>query len=1834
MTITTNSKDMKYIFHKMLLMRVGMLLFGLNLVSAHVLGQLSISISGPSTICLGSTVSYSSNVFGGAAPYSYQWLVNGRQTIGPVPGTASLSTSNLSSGQVLTCYVRDNNGHTATSNGITITTTQPPVFAVSITTSSYSVCSGSTVTFSVNASLPVSTYTWRDVASGAQGNGATFSTIATTASDLESISLSATTSAGCTQNTSASASSSSLPMNVMPLSYPSVSITQSPIPALEGSPVTFTAVPVNQGANTAYTWQLNGVTASGVSGTTYTPTISTGSDIQTVSVTMSPPAGTCPQTSGSTSSSFQLVSSDWENQNYIRVQDILIAGVTNWITIDNLPIGQKRERTTYLDGLGRPIQKLDKSGSLVAGTSTDLVLPIVYDPAGRNAQQYLPYTTTDNPGKFKSSNVLTEEATFVTGKFGEPSGSPTYSQTIYDNSPASRVMQQLAPGSSWGGGNLGTSYAYDFNTSAENVHIWSLAYSSAAIPTTSPTATYVTGSLYKTTTKDEKGNQVIIYTDFSGDTILKKVQLADPGSLSTQHAGWACTYYVYDDLNQLKFVITPNLVDYLDNNSWALTQQLVNDLCYVYGYDAKGRTISRKQPGLSETDVVYDQRDRPIFTQDANSQANSQWKAVLYDALDRATNTGIINISITPSSLQSSVNASTGNITINEDAGTNANLIVTGQQNGATQYVASNSITFQNFQSDAGGSFTASINPNLGPVVPEAVAIADNPVPANNSLILLTQTFYDDYSQATKSYTTADNSLFDPSTNQQALPLPTQPDPQTRGRVTVTKVKVITVPTDLTQGNWLETDSYYDNQGHVVQRQNDNSLSGTDILTNRYDFAGKLWGNCFKHMAGSSTQFTVVSRNNYDNLGRLTDLAKNFNSTFFKDLASYTYDEYGKLATKILAPGYTGSGKTSMETLNYSYNIQGWLTGINQAYALDQNTYDQWNDFFGMYFGYDNRDGQFAAAQYDGSITGVIWKSQGDNSMRKYNYTYDNMGRLTGGVFLQRFTPADNWSNSLVDLSETISYADKNGNIHTMQRSGLVPGMATPVQVDNLLYTYGTTSDPNSNQLTRVDETANFSGNGQLYDFKDGANPAGSVDYSYDPNGNLVQDQNKGITDAAGVKYNYLDKPYYITIAGKKTISYTYDATGVKLSKTVTDLTVTPNVTSTTTYDNEFVYLNNVLQFVVHEEGRLKIIAPVSTAQQQLNAGSAGANNIVSGKQGVFEYFIKDQLSNVRLVLTEQSQTEFYIATMETSSAADPNLGTDEAKIFGEVDPTSGNPTAENQVNLTRTPTGQTPWSGNTSAEVSHLSAAIANQTIGPNLLLKVSAGDVINTGVNYFYFTNNPAGPSYTGSDAITALLGALLGGKTAAIAGENSSTISSSLSGSSSNFSSLINTYYTSNSNQAPKAFLTVLFFDEQFNLIPQDLNAPSVGTNLMQVSSPNNQSANMAFSQKAPKNGYVYIYLSNESNQDVYFDNLSVSQVHGNIAEENHYYAFGEKIGGLCTSAFGQMPNKYRFQGDYSEEEENTLWDEFDLRNYDPQIGRWTGADPYNEFPSPYIGMADDPINNVDPNGGSYYGINWFNVEGDVMTFGEVALSRLLTAATGALIGEGVALLSKDKSGKDAIWGAVAGFGSTYVPWDVVGSALVRAGSWFGDFSHELGEEALDLFRTDQQVEDRIIDRTLGDLDKKLDDALRKMADWGQKDKDDFKEHFGTDDDNSKNQIESIIIQESRRVARYEEEYKNKNQIGRTNNMGPGTFAYVNAGDPNHRVNLEIEFWKARRQGKDSKLGTFAHEISHFTDVGSTQDLGYGTQNARNLTATPRAALMNADNFEYYIEKTPLR
>src|SRR5437667_6504003 len=127
--------------------------------------------------------------------------------------------------------------------------------------------------------------------------------------------------------------------------------------------------------------------------------------------------------------------------------------------------------------------------------------------------------------------------------------------------------------------------------------------------------------------------------------------------------------------------------------------------------------------------------------------------------------------------------------------------------------------------------------------------------------------------------------------------------------------------------------------------------------------------------------------------------------------------------------------------------------------------------------------------------------------------------------------------------------------------------------IDQLGYSYIT----NTNKLLQVTDASNDN-TSRLGDFK--YDPAGktSTDYSYDANGNLNLDNNKKISS---ITYNHLNLPTVITVTGKGTVAYTYDAAGNKLKKVTTE----GSIVTTTLYSGGVMYVNDTMQFISHEEG-------------------------------------------------------------------------------------------------------------------------------------------------------------------------------------------------------------------------------------------------------------------------------------------------------------------------------------------------------------------------------------------------------------------------------------------------------------------------------------------------------------------------------------------------------------------------------------------------------------------------------------------------------------------------
>ncbi len=90
-----------------------------------------------------------------------------------------------------------------------------------------------------------------------------------------------------------------------------------------------------------------------------------------------------------------------------------------------------------------------------------------------------------------------------------------------------------------------------------------------------------------------------------------------------------------------------------------------------------------------------------------------------------------------------------------------------------------------------------------------------------------------------------------------------------KGLVTGTKVKA------LGTNQWLTTTNHYNDKGRLIQSISDNVSGGQDVITNLYDFNGKLLSNYLRRhnlRSGTTPQTTVLTMMAYDAGNRLLNI--------------------------------------------------------------------------------------------------------------------------------------------------------------------------------------------------------------------------------------------------------------------------------------------------------------------------------------------------------------------------------------------------------------------------------------------------------------------------------------------------------------------------------------------------------------------------------------------------------------------------------------------------------------------------------------------------------------------------------------------------------------------------------------------------------------------------------------------------------------------------------------------------------------------------------------------------------------------------------------------------
>ncbi len=834
------------------------------------------------------------------------------------------------------------------------------------------------------------------------------------------------------------------------------------------------------------------------------------------------------------------------------------------------------ESITYFDGLGRTKQQI---GIKQSPNKTDLISHISYDALGRQDKEWLPYapTTAGAEGSFRANNQETAITTYYTSHFGNDLGSTPnpYSQKAFDSSPLNRILEQAAPGESWeigatinpNGYSDGHTIKFDYQYNVVNeVLLFNVTLDIGYNPTLTNASNsyYGINELYKTITKDEnwtvgKNHTTEEFKDKQGRVILKRTY-ANINSISTAHD----TYYVYDDYGNLTYVLPPkvNLTD-------GVSVDELTNLAYQYQYDNQNRLVEKQIPGKGREYIVYDNLDRPVLTKDALND----WLFTKYDVFGRVVYTGKFISAQTREQLQQVFDNKQGTPEANYET-----KVTTGTGYNNSYYTNSNF-------------------PDL-------------------NIEILTVNYYDDYSFDRDGAPTSVVSFGVNSTS------------NTKSLATGSKVKVLETT------NWITSVSYYDEKARNIYSYSKNDyLETADIVELSLDFVGKILQTRTQHIK-AGTAIATLDNFTYDHVGRLLSqtqcignealgytcpesgtvvadlppltgtIATTTNAKATKSIVllpnfravasptvsftakivsnakqelivSNTYDKLGQLESKKV-----GNTETNpLQVVTYNYNIRGWLRGINDI----ANT----NKLFNFKLDYNTGSGVHL---YNGNISATSWRTANtDSGPKSYVYSYDALNRITAA------TGANSFSN--YDVSG-ISY-DKMGNILSLNRKGHTNVAATTFgDMDLLSYSYDS-----GNQLQAVDDDSLAS---VITGFKDGAEL--TTEYTYDANGNMIVDKNKGIS---AITYNHLNLPTQVTIANTEhngNIQYVYDATGVKQRKIVSD-------GATIDYSGNYVYekpkngTTVTLQFFNHPEG------------------------YVNNNNGAFEYIYqyKDHLGNVRL---------------------------------------------------------------------------------------------------------------------------------------------------------------------------------------------------------------------------------------------------------------------------------------------------------------------------------------------------------------------------------------------------------------------------------------------------------------------------------------------------------------------------------------------------------------------------------------------------------------------------
>ena len=799
--------------------------------------------------------------------------------------------------------------------------------------------------------------------------------------------------------------------------------------------------------------------------------------------------------------------------------------------------------STYYDSFGCPVNVVAKGAST---DSRDLATMTEYDALDRTVKEWLAVPCSAANGPISRRDFLGKSSS-------EYDDSLAFRESQYELSPSAEAVRILQPGVAFSKRPYITSFAGNRQSDA-------MYRCQRFVPSSDYTfrtlGSYADGELAVVKTVDADNRTVLTFTDWKGNKVLERHVLDGSRGVT------ADTYYVYDALGKLRFVLPPALDGMTETggNSWDIRSCVpLRQYAYFYRYDDRMLLVEKKLPGADPVYYINDITGNAVFSQDGNLRKGNRWNFSIPDRFGRTAVEGLCDA---------------------PDAAAVEGMFVRVAK---TDYAnAASSICGTGYCSN---------------IVLQAPS-------------LLTADYYDDYRFLTL---------------RQFEGLNRMGSRNARGLKTGTMTAILEpVYTPVSADNLKAEPSKicsvvsYDSEDRIACVETSNILGGKDRTVTEYTFSGKPLSMAVTHTAAGKLTAEESYGYTYDALDRPLQTRYFINNGQSVTLADNRYDELGHLQSD------RRNGSASLAT-EYSYNLHGMPTRISTPLYTESLFYEQTHNG--------------STPQYGGNISAIDWSVADESDTygkRGYTFSYDGMSRLTAAAYLE---------NGKLNNHFSTSYKyDLMGNILTLRREGLLDS-GDYGTIDDLTYSY------EGNQVVKIDDAADESPNysGAMH-FRDAANE--ETEYTYDANGNMLTDSNKGITS---IDYNVLDLPQCIKTKPRiifkestgNAIYYTYSADGTKLRATYkeADSRTMPYKPNTSYNNNTGININTsgmVTPSVKPLESNYHYCSNLVYNNDRLSAilFDGGYASVDEGGGIVMHFYVKDHLGSNRLVVDGNGNIE------------------------------------------------------------------------------------------------------------------------------------------------------------------------------------------------------------------------------------------------------------------------------------------------------------------------------------------------------------------------------------------------------------------------------------------------------------------------------------------------------------------------------------------------------------------------------------------------------------------